>query len=121
MFFCAVSMRHGALPFWHGYDRIPYRLKKPCILLIPDRYSHSDKTMAQEPESSIMKHKALQINIDSPEWQALSHEEKNRILFEHQKKTLDLFLERGAISREQYNKSLRDLTEKMGIAEDHTP
>jgi len=39
-----------------------------------------------------------------------------RLYFE-QKKTLDLFLERGAISQEQYNKSFGDLTAKMKIDE----
>ena len=38
-------------------------------------------------------------------------------LFLKQKHTLDLFLERGAISQVQYDKSLGDLTEKMGIKE----
>ncbi len=62
-----------------------------------------------------MKHKALEINIESPEWQALSHDEKNRALFEHQKRTLDLFLERRAISKEQYDRSLQEMREKMGM------
>lgn len=34
-------------------------------------------------------------------------------LFINQKQTLDLFLERGAISREQYDKSLEELTRKL--------
>lgn len=38
-------------------------------------------------------------------------------LFLKQRHTLDLFLERGAISQAQYDKSLGDLTEKMGIKE----
>lgn len=42
-------------------------------------------------------------------------EEKKQYLFLNQKKTLDLFLERGAISQAQYNKSLGDLREKMGV------
>ena len=33
------------------------------------------------------------------------------------KETLDLFLERGAISQAQYDKSLGDLREKMGVKE----
>ena len=67
-----------------------------------------------------MKHKALTADIDTPEWQALSYQEKNRALFLHQKKTLQLFLERGAISREQYDSSLRELTEKMEqMSEEH--
>ena len=35
-------------------------------------------------------------------------------LFLSQKATLDAFLERGAISKEQYNKSLYDMAIKMG-------
>ena len=44
-----------------------------------------------------------------------SGEEKKKELFRNQKHTLDLFLERGAISREQYDKSLGDLIVKMGM------
>ena len=44
----------------------------------------------------------------------MSHEEKNQILFQKQKELLATFLEKGAISKEQYEKSLHDLTEKMG-------
>ena len=47
----------------------------------------------------------------------LTPEQKKQELFRNQKHTLDLFLERGAISREQYDKSLGDLIRKMGIAE----
>ena len=42
-------------------------------------------------------------------------EEKKKELLLRQKKTLDLFLERNAISKEQYDKSLVDLVEKMGM------
>ena len=45
----------------------------------------------------------------------LSREEKKQKLFRSQKHTLDLFLERGAISQAQYDKSLGDMTEKMGM------
>ena len=47
-------------------------------------------------------------------WPMLSPEEKKRRLYENQKELLKAFLERGAISRAQYDKSLGDLTEKMG-------
>ena len=50
-------------------------------------------------------------------WENMTPEEKKRELFHKQKKTLDLFLERNAISKVQYDKSLGDLTEKMGIKE----
>ena len=53
--------------------------------------------------------------IENVDWSSLSYEEKNRILFQRQKKTLDMFLERGAISQAQYDKSLHDLIEKMGM------
>ena len=49
------------------------------------------------------------------EWEQLSPEDKKKQLFLRQKNTLDLFLERNAISRAQYDKSLGDLIEKMGM------
>lgn len=45
----------------------------------------------------------------------LSLEEKKKELFLRQKHTLDLFLERNAISQSQYDKSLGDLRDKMGM------
>ena len=50
-------------------------------------------------------------------WDGLTPEEKKIQLFLNQKQTLDMFLERGAISQAQYNKSLGDLREKMGVLE----
>ena len=51
--------------------------------------------------------------IGDADWSSLSYEEKNKVLFLSQKRTLDQFLERGAISQEQHDKSLHDLTEKF--------
>lgn len=48
-------------------------------------------------------------------WGKLTPEEKKKQLFLDQKQTLDLFLERRAISQAQYDKSLGDLIEKMGM------
>ena len=45
----------------------------------------------------------------------LSEDEKKQYLFNEQKKTLDSFLKRNAISKQQYNKILSDLKTKMGI------
>ena len=56
-----------------------------------------------------------QNNTENIEWSSLSYEEKNRQLFLRQKKTLDMFLERGAISQAQHDKSLHDLIGRMGI------
>ena len=44
-----------------------------------------------------------------------SGREKKRLLYQKQKSLLDTFLAKGAISNAQYDKSLRDMTEKMGI------
>ena len=48
-------------------------------------------------------------------WEELSPEEKKMPLYLDQKQTLEFFLERGAISKAQYDKSLGDLKSKMGI------
>ena len=52
---------------------------------------------------------------DKKQWETLSAEEKKIELFLRQKHTLDLFLDRHAISQAQYDKSLGDLREKMGM------
>ena len=44
-----------------------------------------------------------------------THKEKLALLFKEQKQTLDCFLERGAITKAQHDKSLHDLKEKMGV------
>ena len=54
-------------------------------------------------------------NTPVTELGVLSPDEKKKLLFLNQKQTLDLFLERNAISQAQYNKSLQDLIEKMGM------
>ena len=48
-------------------------------------------------------------------WEKLSPEQKKIQLYLEQKKTLEAFLERGAISKSQFDKSLGDLTVKMGM------
>ncbi len=54
---------------------------------------------------------------DNSTWQNLSYTEKNHQLFLNQKALLDSFLERGAITRAQHDKSLHDLRDKMGESE----
>ena len=49
--------------------------------------------------------------------EAMSREEKNHQLYLKQRDMLDMFLDHGAITREQHDKSLHDLTVKMGEAE----
>ena len=53
--------------------------------------------------------------MEQSEWEKLSPEQKKKQLYLKQKELLDTFLEHHAISKEQYEKSLGDLTEKMGI------
>ena len=43
------------------------------------------------------------------EWNQMTPEEKKHQLFLNQKKTLDLFLEKGAITQAQYDKSFGDV------------
>ena len=45
----------------------------------------------------------------------LEHQEQLKKLYLEQKKTLDIFLANGAITKAQYDKSLGDLTKKMGM------
>ena len=45
----------------------------------------------------------------------MNAEKKKRDLYLRQKQLLDIFLEHGAISQAQYDKSLGDLTAKMGV------
>lgn len=54
---------------------------------------------------------------DTKKWELLSPEEKKVQLYLNQKKTLDLFLQKGTITQAQYDKSFGDLTEKMGMQE----
>lgn len=59
--------------------------------------------------------------MEQSEWEKLSPEQKKKQLYLNQKKLLDTFLEHHAISQEQYEKSLGDLTTKIGFAEKTSP
>ena len=52
--------------------------------------------------------------INTQEWEKLTYKEKNHQLFLKEKALLAGFLEHGAISQAQHDKSLHDLIEKMG-------
>jgi len=52
--------------------------------------------------------------MEQTEWEKLTPEQKKKQLYLKQKELLDTFLEHHAISQEQHDKSLRDMTEKMG-------
>ena len=55
--------------------------------------------------------------IEKDNWSELSPEEKKKELYLRQKHILADFLERGAITQAQYDKSFGDLTEKMGMGD----
>ena len=48
---------------------------------------------------------AVDTDFEKREWETLTYEEKNRLLFLRQKRLLDMFLERNAISKAQYEKA----------------
>ena len=54
------------------------------------------------------------METDNNQWSSLSYTEKNHQLYLQQKDLLDVLLEHGAITQAQHDKSLHDLTEKMG-------
>ena len=58
------------------------------------------------------------MNEQVPAQKQMTAEEKKRDLYLRQKQLLNTFLEHGAISRSQYDKSLGDLTVKMGMEPD---
>ena len=58
---------------------------------------------------------------DEGQWHNLSNEEKRRQLFLNQKELLLTFLEKHAISQEQFDKSYGDLCKKMGVDEAEKP
>ena len=54
-------------------------------------------------------------DLNQIEWEKLTPEEKKKQIFLKQKNLLETFLERNAISKAQYEKSLGDLRDKMGM------
>ena len=59
---------------------------------------------------------AMDYKTDRPgtAWENMTLEEKNHQLYLNEKELLDTFLQHGAITQAQHDKSLHDLQEKMG-------
>ena len=57
----------------------------------------------------------MPMKYQEQELKNMTPEEKKKVLFQKQKELLDTFLERNAINKAQYDKSLGDLKEKMGM------
>lgn len=53
--------------------------------------------------------------MTQPNWETLSPDDKKKELYLKQKRLLNTFRERNAISQAQYEKSLHDMTGKMGM------
>ena len=53
--------------------------------------------------------------MEQIDWEHLSPEEKKKQLFLKQKKLLQDFLDRRAISQEQFDRSFGDMMSKMGF------
>ena len=53
--------------------------------------------------------------MTQPNWETLSPDEKKKELYLKQKRLLDTFRERNAISQAQYEKSLHEKNKKMGM------
>ncbi len=62
-------------------------------------------------------HRAAMDTTNQAAWETLTSEEKRRALYDRQVATLKTFLEHGVITQAQHDKSLHDLTEKMGYGE----
>lgn len=60
----------------------------------------------------------MDIKTDNPDLPSLTFAEKNHLLYLKQKAMLDTFLAHGAITQAEHDKSLHDLTVKMGEASD---
>ena len=56
--------------------------------------------------------------MEQTDWEQMTPEQKKKQLYCKQKELLDTFLSHHAISQAQYDKSLGDLTEKMGLQEE---
>ena len=56
----------------------------------------------------------MDLRADNQDWEKLTYAEKNHQLFLREKDLLASFLEHGAISQAQHDKSLHDLIQKMG-------
>ena len=65
-----------------------------------------------------MKDSGMMDTVNHVDWENLTSEEKRRELYDRQVATLATFLEHGAITQDQHDKSLHDLTVKMGYGEE---
>ena len=72
---------------------------------------NQNKTDRESPAGKLLFFEGNKTERESTVWESLSYAEKNRLLFLRQKKLLEMFLARVAISWEQYDKSLHDLME----------
>ena len=92
--------------------------------MIPDHAVSSKngyESQRMEESYNDVKQRKHRDQIKAMSEEQMTAEEKKRDLYERQKQLLDTFLEHGAISQAQYDKSLGDLTEKMGVKPNGEP
>ena len=101
------------------------RLSRALFRCVIEVYSVSnDFERALEPgaaawyNTSSRKDGGTMDTMNNAAWETLTPEEKRRALYDRQVATLKTFLEHGAITQAQHDKSLHDLTEKMGYADE---
>ena len=85
-----------------------FRYAVELLLVLPERQWYNNRNVRMATDMT------LDENMTDREWDLLSYKEKNHQLYLRQVALLDRFLRNGAISQAQHDKSLRDLTEKMG-------
>ena len=133
----AVLAGLDKVPFVWDEDELSWEMYRRCVLECKARGIHNpadllsqiiseseyrekwdawcDEMQAEVNRSNTAGDKKnIIISTEDMNWSALSHEQKNHQLFLKQKALLDQFLEKGAISQAQHDKSLHDLIEKMG-------
>lgn len=83
-----------------------------CFFVIILVYYHQPYTKFM----SLHRKQQRKMMIMDTTWKSfLSHDEKNRILFNRQKALLDLFLRNGAITKREHDSLTSDMAEKMGM------
>ena len=80
--------------------------------IAPVQSGHAGYHRARDRRSASMNNKT-----ENQEYSTMTLAEKNHFLYLKQKAMLDTFLAKGAITQAEHDKSLHDLTVKMGEAE----
>lgn len=75
-------------------------------------YSLSSESEKNRYFSFLSSNRSVSPDTDGDDFSGMSAGEKKNALYMKEKRKLDLFLEHGAVSREQYEAALKELSEK---------